>query len=120
MNQRILSTVPASDSFQPPAASGVASLFSGQKPEKNPSGGNEYFNAATLLAGTVYDTEQAQKSAANYLDYLSQGALPLTAINISELTDAQKEKIDTLPKGREWRINVRARLAEYTMAKDNL
>src|SRR5690606_18224787 len=110
INQRVLSTISASDSFQKPAATGIATLFSGQKPEKNASAGNEYFNAATLLADTVYDTEQTQKSAAHYLDYLSQSALPLSTVKISELTDAQKEKIDTLPKGREWRINVRARL----------
>jgi hypothetical protein len=120
INQRVLSTVPASDSYQKPSTTGVAALFGGQKPEKNASASNEYFNAATLLAGTAYDTEQAQKSAAHYLEYLSQSALPLTTINISDLTDVQREKIDTLPKGREWRINVRARLAEYTMAKDNL
>ncbi len=118
-NQRVLSAIPASDSFEKSTTSGVASLFGGNEKEKKPPSGDNNFNAGSLLAGTVYD-EQEERAANRYLEFLSEATLPLTSINISDLTDAQKAKIDTVPAGREWRLTVRGRLAQYTMAKDNL
>jgi len=124
-DQRILAGIIASDSVQQKNVN-VSTAGAGKKNEKEGKGkgkrkdGDANFNSQTLVLPTVYDSEEAQAAARRYIQFVMSGIDPLTTIPIAELTDEQKALLDNTPVGREYKIRLRALVAQRSVALNNL
>jgi hypothetical protein len=130
---RRLAAAPASDTFQETSSGQVISI-GGKKKEFDPSEGDIYLYAGTLLSPLAYrsnknsngEEETAQdllvptdKAAFGYLQYAANMGQPI-GINYSALNDNQKKLLESTPQGRQYRVALRSMIAARSLAMDNL
>lgn len=115
----VLANIPASDSTREPKTNTTPSLFGQNKPETVGSG-DANLDVNALIAPTVYETSEAQNTASRFIQFTGSILDPLTSINLSNLTPEQKKSLDDSPVGREYRVYLRALVAERSVAMNNL
>lgn len=116
---RVLSAMPASDQV-PEQSAGALAIFK-QKNEKPASVEGDTKMDIDTLAGPLYYKDDAEKQKAfDYIQFVTSTVDPLSEINLSELSAAKREKLDSSDAGRKYKRYLRGLVATRSIALNNL
>lgn len=114
----VLSAMPGSDSYQKPV-SNIPSVTGGRQEEPKASP-DAKFDVASLIAPVAYNSEDEKKNATNYIDFLMHTVDPISTIDLSTLSEDQRQRFESSPAGRDYRLYLRSLVAARAIAENNL
>ncbi len=115
----VLSAMPGSDSYQRPTSTTVANI-TGRQEEAKTAALDAKFDIASLIAPAAYTSEDDKKNATNYIDFLMQTVDPISTVDLSTLSADQRQRFESSPAGRDYRLYLRSLVAARAIAENNL